>query len=45
MYVLIASKNKNYPNKNEGARVTTTLNIDFSHSQRHITMKSRVGSD
>ena len=31
--VLVTSKNKEDPNKNEGARVATTLNIDFSHSQ------------
>ena len=28
--VLVTSKNKEDPNKNEGARVATTLNIDFS---------------
>ena len=33
MDVLVTSKNKEDPNKNEGARVATTLNIDFSHSQ------------
>ena len=32
------------PNRNEGARVATTLNIDFSHSQGQITLQSRVGS-
>ena len=42
--VLVTSKNKEYTNKNEGARVATTLNIDFSHSQGHITLQSRVGS-
>ena len=31
--VLVTFKNKEDPNKNEGARVATTLNIDFSHSQ------------
>ena len=31
--VFVTSKNKEDPNKNEGARVATTLNIDFSHSQ------------
>ena len=36
--------NKEDPNKNEGARVATTLNIDFSHSQGQITLPSRVGS-
>ena len=44
MDVLVTSKNKKDPNKNEGARVATTLNIDFSHSQGHITLQSRVGS-
>ena len=29
MNVLVTSKNKEDPNKNEGARVATTLNIDF----------------
>ena len=32
------------PNKNEGARVVTTLKIDFSHSQGQITLQSRVES-
>ena len=41
---LVTSKNKEDANKNEGARVATTLNIDFSHSQRQITLQSRVGS-
>ena len=39
MDVLVTFKNKEYPNKNEGARVTTTLNIDFSHSQGQITLQ------
>ena len=34
--VLVTSKNKDL-NKNEGARVATTPNIDFSHSQGQIT--------
>ena len=38
MVVLVTSKNKEYPNKNEGARVATTLKIDFSHSQGQITI-------
>ena len=42
--VLVTSKNKEDPNKNEGARVATTLNIDFSHSQGQITLQSRVES-
>ena len=37
MDVLITSKNKEYPDKNEGARVATTLNIDFLHSQGQIS--------
>ena len=44
MDVLVTSKNKEYSNKNEGARLATTLNIDFSHSQGQITLMSRVGS-
>ena len=37
-------KIKEDPKKNEGARVATTLNIDFSHSQGQITLQSRFGS-
>ena len=37
-------KNKEDPNKNEGARMDTTLNIDFSHSQGQITLQSRAES-
>ena len=44
MDVLVTSKNKEDQNKNVGARVATTLNIDFSHSQRQITLQSRVRS-
>ena len=44
MNVFVTSKNKEDPNKNEGARVATTLNIDFLHSQGQITLQSRVGS-
>ena len=40
----VTSKNNEDPNKNEGARVATTLNIDFSHSQGQITQQSRVES-
>ena len=39
MDVLVTSKNKEDPNKNEGARVATTQNIDFSHSQGQIPVK------
>ena len=44
MNVFITSKNKEDPNKNEGARVATTLNIDFSHSQRQTTPQSKANS-
>ena len=44
MNVLVTSKNKEDLNKTEGARVATTLNIDFSHSQGQITLQSRVKS-
>ena len=41
--VLVTSKKKEYTNKNEGARVATTLKIDFSHSQGQITaVKGRI---
>ena len=33
MDVFVTSKNKEDPNRNEGARVATTLNIDFSQSR------------
>ena len=44
MDVFVTSKNTEDPNKNEGARVATTLNIDFSHSQGRTILQSRVGS-
>ena len=44
MNVLVTSKNKEEPNKNEGACVATPLNIDFSNTQRQITPRSEVGS-
>ena len=44
MDVLVTSKNKEDPNKNEGARVATTVNIDFSHTQGQITLQSRAES-
>ena len=44
MDVLVTSKNKEEPNKNEGASVTTTLNIDFSNTQGQITPRPEVGS-
>ena len=39
MGVLLACKNKEDPIKNEGARVVTTLFIDFSHAQGQLTLK------
>ena len=44
MDVLVTSKKKEEPNKNEGASVATTLNIDFSNTQGQITPRSEVGS-
>ena len=44
MDVLVTSKNKEEPNKNKGAGVATTLNIDFSNTQGQITPQSEVGS-
>ena len=44
MDVLVTSKNKEDPNKNEDTRVATTLNIQFSHSQGQIILQERVGS-
>ena len=43
MHVFVTSKNKEVPNKNEGARVATTLNIDFSQSEGQIICSQ--GSD
>ena len=40
MDVLVACKNEEDPIKNEGARVVTTLFIDFSHAQGQLTLKS-----
>ena len=37
MVVLLTCNNKEYPIKNEGARVFTTLYIDFSDAQGQIT--------
>ena len=42
--VLVTSKNKEEPNKNEGSSLATTLNIDFSITQGQITPWSEVGS-
>ena len=39
MGLLVACKNEEDPIKNEGARVVTTLFIDFSHAQGQLTLK------
>ena len=44
MSVLVACKNEEDPIKNEGARVVTTLFIDFSHPQGQLTPKSVMES-
>ena len=44
MVVLVACKNEEDPIKNEGARVVTTLFIDFSHAQGQLTLKSVMES-
>ena len=44
MNVLVSSKYKENLIKNEGARVATTLNIDFSNRQGQLTPQSRVES-
>ena len=44
MVVLLTCKNKEDPIKNEGARVSTTLYIDFSDAQGQITLESVVVS-
>ena len=44
MVVLLTCKNKEDPIKNEGARVITTLYIDFSDAQGQITLESVVVS-
>ena len=44
MSVLVACKNEEDPIKNEGARVVTTLFIDFSHAQGQLTPKSVMKS-
>ena len=44
MDVLVTSKNKEDQIKIEGARVATTLNIDFSNTQGQLTPQSEVGS-
>ena len=44
MVVLITCKNKEDPIKNEGARVLTTLFINFSDAQGQITLELVVVS-
>ena len=44
MGVLLACKNEEDPIKNEGARVVTTLFIDFSHAHGQLTPKSVMES-
>ena len=44
MVVLVACKIEEYPIKNEGARVFTTLYINFSDAQGQITLESVVVS-
>ena len=44
MTVLVTYKNEKDSIKNEGARVLTTLNIDFSDVQGQVTPHSVVGS-
>ena len=44
MVVLVTCKNEEDPIKNEGARVVTTLSIDFSDAQRQLTPKSVMES-
>ena len=44
MAILVTSKYEEDPIKIEGARVATTQNIDFSHTQGQITPRSVVVS-
>ena len=44
MDFLVACKNEEDPIKNEGARVVTTLLIDFSDAQGQLTSKSLMES-
>ena len=39
MVVLVTCKNEEDPNKNEGARVLTSLLFDFSDAQGQLTQK------
>ena len=44
MVVLVTCKNEEYPIKNEGARVVTTVFIDFSDAQGQLSPKSVMES-
>ena len=44
MGLLVACKNEEHPIKNEGARVVTTLFINFSDPQGQLTPKSVMES-
>ena len=44
MVVLVIWKNEEDPIKNKGARVVTTLIIDFSHAQGQLTPKAVMES-
>ena len=44
MGLLVACKNEEDPIKQEGARVVTTLFIDFSDAQGQLTLKSEMAS-
>ena len=44
MGLLVACKNEEDPIKNEGARVVTTLFINFSDAQGQLTQKCVMGS-
>ena len=44
MVVLVTCKNEEDPIKNEGARVVTSLFIDFSDAQGQLTPKSVMES-
>ena len=44
MGILVSCKNEEDPMKNEGARVVTTLFINFSDAQKELTPKSVMES-
>ena len=45
MVILVSSKNEEDPIINEGARVATIQNIDFSNTKGQLTPQSEVRSD